>query len=185
MGRGVLGTGGGTASGLEPTSGLGGGMRLLCGSGAEVRGPEGGPGKRGGPLGGEKGLAAVERPPGGRAGGRGPGPPASADTGEGISVPSDRGLSALRHCRHQGGSALERGAQAPWHNPVAPSTSLGSTGEPLRSGGLHPDSAVEGGPLVRDQSGREVTQRMRPSHSTHTHMGREEVVKNNYLVPSA
>lgn len=70
MGRGVLGTGGGVASGLEPTSGLGGGRRLLWGSAAGLRCPSGGPGKRGGPLGAENGLAAAERAPGGSAGGR-------------------------------------------------------------------------------------------------------------------
>lgn len=112
MGRGVLGTGGGTGSGLEPTSGLGGGRRLLCGSGAEFRGPEGGAGKRGGPLGGEKGLAAAERPPGGRAGGRAP--PASADTGAGISLrragASPSGFRTGRDLRHCKGCGVSAGA---------------------------------------------------------------------------
>lgn len=69
-GRGVLGTGGGAVSGLEPASGRGGGRRLLGGSAAALRCPDGGPGKRGGPAGPGKGLAAAERAPGGSAGGR-------------------------------------------------------------------------------------------------------------------
>lgn len=70
MGLGVLGTGGGPMSCLELKSGLGGGIRFLCGSGAAVLGPEGGgPGNRPAPTGGEKGLADVVLPPGGSIGG--------------------------------------------------------------------------------------------------------------------
>lgn len=90
------------ASGLEPTSGLGGGRRLLCGSAAGLRCPSGGPGKRGGPLGAENGLAAAERAPGGSAGGRAA--PASGQEeerqGEGISNqrgPSSHSNTVLGH----------------------------------------------------------------------------------------
>lgn len=82
-GRGVLGTGGGAAlSGLEPTSGRGGGIRFLWGSGGPLRWPGAGTGNRPGPLGGEKGLADVALAPGGRIGGRLP-PESAGRDGEG------------------------------------------------------------------------------------------------------
>lgn len=70
MGLGVFGTGGGRLSGFEPTSGLGGGIRFLGGSGGPLLCPGEGAGNRPGPLGGEKGLADVALPPGGKIGGR-------------------------------------------------------------------------------------------------------------------
>ena len=70
MGLGVLGTGGGTLSGFEPTSGLGGGIRFLWGSGGPLLWPGEGTGNLPRPLGGEKGLADVALPPGGKIGGR-------------------------------------------------------------------------------------------------------------------
>lgn len=69
-GLGVLGTGGAALSGLEPTSGRGGGMRFLWGSGGPLLWPGDGTGNRPGPLGGEKGLADVALAPGGKIGGR-------------------------------------------------------------------------------------------------------------------
>lgn len=66
-GLGVLGTGGGAGlpSNLEAKSGLGGGIRLLCGSGTPLLGPKVGPGPLGVLLGGMNGLAVVDFPPGG------------------------------------------------------------------------------------------------------------------------
>lgn len=70
-GLGVLGTGGAPPSGLAPTSGRGGGMRFLWGSGGPLLWPAAGPGNRPAPLpGGEKGLADVALAPGGKIGGR-------------------------------------------------------------------------------------------------------------------
>lgn len=66
----MLGTGGGRLSGFEPTSGLGGGIRFLGGSGGPVLWPGEGTGNLPGPLGGTKGLADVDLPPGGKIGGR-------------------------------------------------------------------------------------------------------------------
>lgn len=57
-------------SGFAPTSGLGGGIRFLCGSGGPLLWPGEGTGNLPGPLGGEKGLADVDLPPGGKTGGR-------------------------------------------------------------------------------------------------------------------
>lgn len=68
-GLGVFGTGGGPVSGLEPKSGLGGGIRFLCGSGAVLLCPKEGPGNLPTAPGGEKGLADVVLPPGGSMGG--------------------------------------------------------------------------------------------------------------------
>lgn len=68
MGLGVFGTGGRPVSGLKPASGLGGGIRLLCGSGAAVLCPEGSPGNLPSPPEGEKGFADVVLPPGGNTG---------------------------------------------------------------------------------------------------------------------
>ena len=70
LGLGVLGTGGGMLSGFAPTSGLGGGIRFLWGSGGPLLWPAGGTGNLPGPLGGVKGLADVALPPGGKIGGR-------------------------------------------------------------------------------------------------------------------
>lgn len=80
MGLGVLGTGGGTLSGFEPTSGLGGGIRILWGSGGPLLWPGEDTGNLPGPLGDEKGLADVALPPGGKIGGRLP--PESEGQGE-------------------------------------------------------------------------------------------------------
>lgn len=80
MGLGVLGTGGGTLSGFEPTSGLGGGIRFLWDSGGPLLWPGAGTGNLPGPLGGVKGLADVALPPGGKIGGRPP--PESEERGK-------------------------------------------------------------------------------------------------------
>lgn len=82
MGRGVFGTGGATLSGLAPTSGLGGGIRFLWGSGGPLLWPGEGTGNLPGPPGGEKGLADVALAPGGKIGGRLP--PESEEHGVGV-----------------------------------------------------------------------------------------------------
>lgn len=72
-GLGVFGTGGAPMSGLEPASGLGGGIRFLCGSGVAVLGPREGPGNLPTAPEGEKGFANVTLPPGGKTGALPPG----------------------------------------------------------------------------------------------------------------
>lgn len=83
-GLGVFGTGGGRLSGFEPTSGLGGGILFLGGSGGPLLWPGEGAGNLPGPLGGEKGLADVALPPGGKIGGRLPPESKEQESGYGL-----------------------------------------------------------------------------------------------------